>query len=414
LDDIADGAVPSPPEELSGSGSDEDDDGTETEQEGPDWTPATNGNKSTDDATPQAPPPDLLSPQAMMELLATTVSDVVQRPSEWLPFGSSGPRGGLSPAVGSHQAEASGYDTDGALTIFAVNEQVVAHSNRLFQFLKKWSKKRVRVKKVKKALRSTLDPRARQQRREARKWRMWHDIFCVLNDIERQLGEALGLLMQASASMRRFGESHGQLNDFPRLSAFLGDAALYFRSEVDVPKRLEARLGDLESIADEFRGVSISAPAVGRELAPMTEGPQKLHADCEDLQVDIAVLLESALMAAQQALAEYKRMHCRLELLATEYESVCNLELDNTRPVFLPIVTEESQVAATALPEQAVQWALDFAQLVGTSSSGLESLVREAEVRRQRIKRVADELRAIMMRYAATGGQQQESRGLMA
>jgi len=181
-----------------------------------------------------------------------------------------------------------------------------------------------------------------------------------------------------------------------------------------VPKRLEARLGDLECIADEFRGVSISAPAVGRELAPMIEGPQKLHADCEDLQVDIAVLLESALMAAQQALAEYKRMHCRLELLATEYESVCNLELDNTRPVFLPIVTEESQVAATALPEQAVQWALDFAQLVGTSSSGLESLVREAEVRRQRIKRVADEFRAIMLRYAATGGQQQESRGLMA
>jgi len=207
LDDVADGAVPSPPGELSGSGSDEDDDGTETEQEGPDWTPATNGNKSTDDATPQAPPPpDLLSPQAMMELLATTVSDVVQRPSEWLPFGSSGARGGLSPAVGSHQAEASGYDTDGALTIFAVNEQVVAHSNRLFQFLKKWSKKRVRVKKVKKALRSTLDPRARQQRREARKWRMWHDIFCVLNDIERQLGEALGLLMQASASEALWGE----------------------------------------------------------------------------------------------------------------------------------------------------------------------------------------------------------------
>lgn len=237
----------------------------------------------------------------------------------------------------------------------------------------------------------------------------------VLNEIERCLGEASKLLMQAAASMRRFGESHGALQDAPLLSAFLCDAARYFKSEAEIPSRLEAHLCELERVADEFRCVAMTAPAPGErpnetepgqaELADAkgNSASSALRRECTDLQVDIAVLLESALMTAQQALAEYKKMHCRLELLVTEYEPLCRLELDiSARPVFLPLLADETTKAeAASLPEQAVKWALDFSHLVGTSSRGLEGLVRELERRRRRLADCAAELRDALLRRAA-------------
>merc|ERR1719231_1964232 len=102
-------------------------------------------------------------------------------------------------------------------------------------------------------IRSALDPSRRKQRREVRKWRRWHEVFCVLNEIDQRLSEVVQLLVQAAASMRQFGESHSRLSDCARLSAFLRDAALYFQSEAGVPKRLETHLESLEHVADEFR-----------------------------------------------------------------------------------------------------------------------------------------------------------------
>merc|ERR1719293_503962 len=155
--------------------------------------------------------------------------------------------------------------------------------------------------------------------------------------------------------MKCFGEKHAALSDPQQLSAFLRDAALYSKSEAEVPGRLESSLGQLERVADDFRKFSLEIVEAGQ--------PTDLQRACEDLQVDIAVLLESALMTAQQALAEYKKMHCRLELLVTEYEPVIRLELVASGPVFLPLATDERHRAAVVpLPEQALQWALDFSQ----------------------------------------------------
>merc|ERR1712039_1104619 len=132
---------------------------------------------------------------------------------------------------------------------------------------------------------------------------------------------------------------------------------------------------------------------------------------CEDLQVDIAVLLESALMTAQQALAEYKKMHCRLELLVTEYESTCRFELESTGPVFIPFVSEEAQMANATLPDQAMQWALDFSQLVVSAAQGLDLMVRELEHRRRQLKGRNGELRQAMLQRAACSGQVADGTG---
>merc|ERR1712129_515268 len=120
--------------------------------------------------------------------------------------------------------------------------------------------------------------------------------------------------------------------------------------------------------------------------------------ECVDLQVDIAVMQESALMTAQQALAEYKKMHCRLQLVATEYEGLCKMELEiSARPVFLPLLADAStKAAAENLPDQAVQWAIDFSKLVGNSYRGLEVMVRELNQRRRRISDLAAELREVL------------------
>lgn len=258
-------------------------------------------------------------------------------------------------------------------------------------------------------IRSALDPGVRKQRKEVRKWRRWHEVFCILNEIEQRLGEAFALLLQASASMRRFGQSHGSdvLKEAVRLPAFLCDASLYYQSEADVPRRVEGLLAEMERIADDFRVVSLE-PSAQDETEDAAECDQQtdLKRECEDLQVDVAVLLESAIIAAHQALAEYKKMHCRLELLATEYEPLCRLELDDaSRPVtFLPLLADETaKAAAAALPDQAVHWAQDFSQLVDAASKALDEVVRELQRRKKQLSSCIAELRGLLLRRAAEG-----------
>jgi len=275
-----------------------------------------------------------------------------------------------------------------------------------------------------KQLRAALDMGKGKHRRDSQKWRRWHEVFCVLNEIEQRLTEVVALLMQAAASMRQFGDSHTRLVDCARLSAFLCDAVLYFKSEAGVPRRLEGHLSELERIADEFRRLSVDGSAGGEVVASGGDssasdadasravagsGKSELWLACEDLQVDIAVLLESAQMTAQLALAEYQKMHCRLELLVTEYSPLCRLELDDAqrqRPAtFLPLLTDESatQVSAASVPERALEWALDFAQLVGSASHGLEKLVRELDQRTRQLKSCTQELKAETLRRVASG-----------
>lgn len=265
---------------------------------------------------------------------------------------------------------------------------------------------------IKKKMLFMVNSEVRQQRQEVRKWRRRHEIFCVLNEIEQRFAEVLNLLRQASASMRRFGESHTMLCDVLRLSAFLRDAGLYYRSEAQVPTQVENHLGELERTADEFRSISLDDVADGEatthelaeeDAARTAQEHRELLRESEDLQVDVAVLLESSLMTAQQALAEYKRMHCRLELLATEYAPSIRFELEATRPIFLPLImdSESTQVAAAAVPDQAVQWALDFSELVGVSSQGLDGLVKALGNRQTQLRSCAAELREHILRRAA-------------
>jgi DNA repair exonuclease SbcCD ATPase subunit len=270
----------------------------------------------------------------------------------------------------------------------------------VYNHLLRWTQTATRRKPIEDRIRSALDPGIRKQRREVRKWRRWHEVFRVLNEIEQRLGEIVSLLVQAAASMSQFGECHNRLSDCAKLSAFLRDAALYFQSESDIPKRLESHLECLERVADEFRTISVEAA----ELEASREQQSELWKECEDLQVDIAVLLESTQMTAQHALAEYKKMHCRLELLVTEYEPICRLELEVARPAFLPLLTDDSakQVSAASVPERAVQWALDFATLVGSSSHGLGELVRDLNHRARQVSACSQELRDYTLRFAAS------------
>lgn len=313
-------------------------------------------------------------------------------PTQWHPVLKAAPKESFEPLP--------------ELNIFTINDSDGQNNGHVIQrLLSKWSRRPSRIKPLKERLRSVLEPEFRQQRRDVRKWRERHEVFCVLNDMERRLAEVCTLLLQAAASMKRFGESHAMLGDVARLSAFLRDAGLYFKSEADVPRRLESTLEQLEGIADGFRSIPMNEVQMlaCSNFEASGEEVDNSHV-CEDLQIDIAVLLESALMAAQQALAEYKKMHCRLELLATEYEPVCRMELDATRPIWLPLIADDEstqEVAAATLPGRAVSWALDFSQLVGSASQGLEVLVKELEHRRRQLSSCAGELRELMIRRAA-------------
>lgn len=310
------------------------------------------------------------------------------------------------------------FDPSNELNIFTINNPSSSGSSvgsaaaQLQKFLAKIARPPMRTRKLKDRWRRMFDPAFAQQRREVRKWRQWHEVFCSLNEIEQELVGVLGLLVQAAGSMRRFGDCHavlggGSPGGGARLSAFLGDAALYFRSEAEVPQRLEDHLGKLERIADEFRSISMEVPWTEPELNVLGSEDEERHLElqrtCEDLQVDIAVLLESAIMAAQQALAEYKKMHCRLELLAIEYEPICRLELETVGPVLLPLIADEdsTQVSVGSIPDRAVQWALDFSQLVGSSSQGLEVLVRELEQRVRQLRALASNLRSLTLQRAS-------------
>ncbi|CAE7828479.1 HCN4 [Symbiodinium sp. CCMP2592] len=297
------------------------------------------------------------------------------------------PRAEVAPLEWSSQSDQDTHDTFSSshgseVNIFNINDAGRASRAQVLKDqLMRWSK-RAAPWRFSQRLHSAFDPEARQGRREVRKWRQRHEVFCLLNEIEQHLNDVVAGLRQADSSMRRFCRSHGSerlLQEASRLPAFLCDAALYYKSEAGVPGKLEDKLCKLERVADDFRAISIEPPDVAPEQSG--DGSQD-PGEAEDLQIDIAVLLESTLMAASQALGEYKKMHCRLELVATEYEPLCRLELSNaTRPAtFLPLLAED---AAVTLPDQAIVWAQDFSQLVDQASQTLATLVRELASRKQ-------------------------------
>ncbi|CAE7415089.1 Kcnh2 [Symbiodinium sp. CCMP2456] len=317
------------------------------------------------------------------------------------------PRAEVAPLEWSSQSDQETHDTFSSsqgseVNIFNINDAGRASRAQVLKDqLMRWSK-RAAPWRFSQRLHSAFDREARQGRREVRKWRQRHEVFCLLNEIEQHLNDVVAGLRQADSSMRRFCRSHGSerlLQEASRLPAFLCDAALYYKSEAGVPGKLEDKLCKLERVADDFRAISIDPS----DMAPEQIGDgSKDPGEAEDLQIDIAVLLESTLMAASQALGEYKKMHCRLELVATEYEPLCRLELSNaTRPAtFLPLLAED---AAVTLPDQAIVWAQDFSQLVDQASQSLATLVRELASRKQHLSGCVGELRALLLRRAAGG-----------
>lgn len=255
-------------------------------------------------------------------------------------------------------------------------------------------------------LRSIVDPGVREERKRVRQWRHWHEVFCTLNEIEQRLAEVIRRLVHATASLRHFATDQDTAQG--RAARLLIQDAVLFRSRAETPQRLEAHLEELERAADAFRCILIdpdpSEAAYGVE-GQGAEAVAEPRGQCEDLQVDVAVLLESSLMTAQQALAEYKKMHCRLELLAAEYESVAaECEYDAGLDPFLSLLADEGADAAASVPQRAAEWAMGFWDMVGTSSTGLAALVRELEHRARHLKTCADELRGHVLRRASGCG----------
>mmetsp|Transcript_12228 Transcript_12228/g.27709 ORF Transcript_12228/g.27709 Transcript_12228/m.27709 type:complete len:666 (+) Transcript_12228:65-2062(+) len=311
--------------------------------------------------------------------------------------------------VGSARFDDAGND---AVNIFTINHAATTSAlQRLRRMFARVSRKRLlRSKRLDakwRSFRSMLDPETRQNRQAVRRWRQWHEVFCTLNEIGKELTETCALLSQAAMSMRRFGESHTALQDCVRLSAFMHDAMLYVQSEADIPRRVEDHLTMLQGCADEFRSMVVQPPVQSPSGLENSEQKEPWVV-LEDLQIDLAVILESAIMTAQQALAEYKRLHCRLELLVSEYESICRAQLESDQ-VYMPLLVEEgSSQPVACMPEQAVEWSVDFSSRIGAESRGLEMLVRDLEQRSRQVKNLCTGLRNQTLHCMATTGKVQE------
>jgi len=305
-----------------------------------------------------------------------------------------------------------GESAPDAVNIFTINHAATTSAlQRLRRMFARVSRKRMlhskRLDAKWRSFRSMLDPETRQNRRAVRRWRQWHEVFCTLNEIAKELTETCALLSQAAVSMRRFGESHTALQDCVRLSAFMRDAMLYVRSEAEVPRRVEDHLSLLQGCADEFRSMVVQPPVKSPSGLENSEQKEPWVV-LEDLQIDLAVILESAIMTGQQALAEYKRLHCRLELLVSEYESICRAQLE-TDQVYMPLLVEEgSSQTAACMPEQAVEWSVDFSSRIGAESKGLEFLVRDLEQRSRQVKSLCTGLRNQTLQCMASTGKAQE------
>lgn len=248
------------------------------------------------------------------------------------------------------------------------------------------------------------------QRREELQQRM--EVLSSLNDITQQLLEVHPRLAKAGDSMRGFCDARSRcsLKGAEALAAFLRDAANLVKHALR-PAPLEEKLAALESTADRFRTLSVrlndyvdvdcSPPAAAGEDARASTGLSSneraaVESAIADLQVDIAVLLESALMAAQQALAEYKRFFYRLQVLVREYE-----------PVYLP-----AGASAPAMPlnidivvggcgDMEARWAQDFVDLAAASVRNLAGHVKEVDRCLHRIQSCAVELRTLLVQGAA-------------
>jgi len=221
-----------------------------------------------------------LSAESNKVLVEMSKAKPVQAPREW------------RPRTVQSDSESQAEDK---VNIFNIND---GGRGSTVSRLLKWSTAPLRFSN----LRSTFDPGVRQQRREVRKWRQWHEVFCVLNAIEQHLNEVVSGLRQAEASMRRFCQSHGSeaLREASRLPAFLCDASLYYQSEAAVPSHLEDQLSRLEAVADEFRAIALEPEA------------DDSRPESEDLRIDIAVLLESLIMGSFQAATPPPRINAFL------------------------------------------------------------------------------------------------------
>jgi len=254
-----------------------------------------------------------------------------------------------------------------------------------------------------------LDPSARQQRRRGRKLRQQQDARRVLHESEQQLADVIRLLVQAVDSIKRCSEIDSEVSDLTHLSAFLQEAAVYFGKRSAVPQILEESLAELQRNVAKFGRLSgepfTPAEETGKERGVgsqvIVEDKEDRRKRCENPQVDIVMLLESGLMAAQQAFAEYKKMRDHLGLLATEHEAICRLELDT--PTFLPFIIDDpsTQVTIAVAPAQAVKCAIDFSNLMKPSSNRLGILVQELEQCFQHLKCCSSEAHAHALQHAS-------------
>eukprot|EP00434_Breviolum_minutum_P040425 symbB.v1.2.035922.t1/scaffold4951.1/size34176/3 len=109
-----------------------------------------------------------LSAESNKVLVEMSKAKPVQAPREW------------RPRTVQSDSESQAEDK---VNIFNIND---GGRGSTVSRLLKWSTAPLRFSN----LRSTFDPGVRQQRREVRKWRQWHEVFCVLNAIEQHLNEA--------------------------------------------------------------------------------------------------------------------------------------------------------------------------------------------------------------------------------
>lgn len=231
-------------------------------------------------------------------------------------------------------------------------------------------------------LRSALDPVAEQQRQAHLQRRK---VVCLLNAMDQLLRVVHGELQRAASSMCRFGETHSLDRGPSDITTFIQDATLFLKEAV-LPDKLEIKLSELETTADEFR----SAPIQGPENA------------CSDLQLDIAVLMESALMSSQQALAEYRCLLCRLQVLVTEYEPIYRHAISSPmEPTALLRVDLRDKVEEESLPAPEVKWVQEFTEMAGPNSRALAASVRELGQRAGRLRECAGDLRTLLVHGAA-------------
>eukprot|EP00927_Polykrikos_kofoidii_P073113 TRINITY_DN69187_c0_g1_i1.p1 TRINITY_DN69187_c0_g1~~TRINITY_DN69187_c0_g1_i1.p1 ORF type:complete len:315 (-),score=40.84 TRINITY_DN69187_c0_g1_i1:132-1076(-) len=240
-------------------------------------------------------------------------------------------------------------------------------------------------------LRTGVDPVAELQRQAHLQRRK---VVCLLNDMDQSVRVIHAELQLAAKAMCRFGETHSPNCGPSDITTFIQDS-MHFIKEAVMPEKIETKLSDLEYTADCFRTTQTS----GHDEMQLGSDVQKA---CSDLQVDIAVLLESALMTAQQALAEYRRLLCKLQVLVTECEPIYRHAIsDPTEPTALLRVDLRDKVEEESLPAPEVKWVREIAELSGPTSRLLAATVRELGRRAGLLRDCAEDLRTMLVHGVA-------------